>query len=342
MLDINTPPLSQSLKTTIGELNRRLDILQANPQLRVHARHKEYYAHSSIHGGSILKEHALLICASVDEDSAEYKTEVLPLVKRIETFFARPEHVLDFADEVRMLRARRLIEQGKYNAADIVYSHIAYGPIFAKAFEQRNHYYLNAAKNHLHLLKKLTHPEHVKQQVLRALDALQYVRDYSHKNDVSLYRKAEAIIAHNYYEDAKMQVAKICHNILPQYLKDMSLAEILMVYKAISPYKQALGYNAANQGSKYFNNQIERLTLSQWYPLIKSLQKHLVVHLFENEKFHNPEAHILPEVHALLNEPTSTMEKFQHIFVKTHLDKTFASALAGNANAVQNLQQWAR
>src|ERR1700686_4992048 len=98
----------------LQDINQKLDVLEANPQLREEERHQEYYANSSVHGGHLLKEHALLVCADINEDEPEYQTLVVPLIKRIETFYAHPDIPLDFADEIRLLRGRRLIEQGKY------------------------------------------------------------------------------------------------------------------------------------------------------------------------------------------------------------------------------------
>ena len=71
-------------------------------------------AHSSVHGGNLLKEHALMVCAAIDEDDPQYHTLVQPLILRIEKFFAHPGVELDFTDEIRLIRARRLIEQGRY------------------------------------------------------------------------------------------------------------------------------------------------------------------------------------------------------------------------------------
>lgn len=306
---------------TIAQLNRQLDALESNPELKAQERHQEYYAHSSVHRGNILKEHALMVCASVDEESPEYQTLVLPLIKRIEAFFAHPNVELDFVDEVRILRARRLIEQGKYQQADQVYSHIPYSPLYAKAFEQRNHYFLNAAKNHLHLLKKLTHPSHVKHQLIGALQALQYVKEYTHVDDVSLYQNASAIFAQNYYNEAKMQVLKICTQLLPESLKTMNQRDLVTAYKTLLPYKH---------------------TLPTWRTIVKQLQRQFVTLSFAQEQFQRPEEIVLTHAHALLDEPTSTLEQLQHFVGKTRLEKDFLAALIGNQGAVKHLQQFVR
>ncbi len=306
---------------TFAELNHQLDLLEANPDLKENERHQEYYAHSSVHGGNLLKERALMVSASIDEDAPEYETLVLPLTGRIETFFAHPELELDFVDEVRMLRARRLIEQGKYTQADLVYTHIPYSPIYAKAFEQRNHYFLNAVKNHLHLLKKLSHPSHIKHQLISALQALYYVREYPHMDDVNVYQNAEAIFAHNYFTEAKMIVAKICTEVLPEGFQNLNQGETLIVYKALENYKH---------------------DLSQWRAIVKTLQKHFIELLFTQQQFQKPDEKLLPLAHALLDEPTSTLSTLQHLVGKTRLEKDFLAAILGNQNAVDHLQQFLR
>jgi hypothetical protein len=306
---------------TIEEINQQLDALEANPKLKAEARHQEYYAHSSVHGGNLLKEHALMVSASVDEHAPEYQTMVLPLMKRIESFFAHPDHELDFVDEVHMLRARRLIEQGKYHQASEVYAEIPYNPLYAKAFQQRNHYFMNAAKNHIHLMKKLTHPSHIKHQFLSALHALFYVHEYDHMDDVKLYQNAEAILAHNDYNEAKMLVQKLATVSLAELLKTLNAKETLIVYDTIHAYKHHL---------------------PEWRNIIKTLQKHFIETLFANQQFQRPDEQILPSAHALLDEPTSTVATLQHFVGKTSLEKDFMAALVGNAMAVQHLQKFAQ
>ncbi|MGA2654599.1 MAG: hypothetical protein ABSF18_01295 [Gammaproteobacteria bacterium] len=303
------------------DINQRLDALEANPLLKDSERHKEYYGHSSVHGGSTLKEHAMMVCASVDEDTEEYKTMVLPLMKRIDNFFAHPDHELDFVDEVHLLRARRLIEQGKYQQADKVYAEIPYSPIYAKAFQQRNHYFINAAKNHIHLMKKLTHPAHVKHQLLSAFHALYYVREYDHMDDVNLYQNAEAIFAHNDYNEAKMMMEKLCTESLPESLNSLNQKETLIVFDAIHAYKNAL---------------------THWRDIVKTLQKHFIELLFSEQQFRRPDDQVLPQAHELLDEPTSTFDVLQHMIGKTSLEKDFLAALVGNAMAVQHLQRFAQ
>jgi hypothetical protein len=310
-----------NIAATISELNLKLDALEANPKLKEQERHKEYYAYSSVHGGNLLKEHALMVCAAVDEDAPEYQTLVLPLIKRIEAFFAHPDHQLDFADEIRILRARRLIEQGKYQQADQVYKHIPYSPIYATAFDQRNHYFLNAGKNHLHLLKRLTHPAHIKHQLICALHALQYVHEYPYSDDIALYQNAAAIFAHNYYDEAKVKVSTICKDLLPESLNSLNQRETLMVYKTLLPYKH---------------------TLTEWRTVVKTLQKHFIELSFVQQQFQPPEEGLLREAHALLDEPTSTFGQLQHIIGKTSLEKDFLNALVGSNLAVQHLQKFAQ
>lgn len=308
-----------NVSASIAELNHKLDFLEANPHLRAEERHKEYYAYSSVHGGNLLKEHALIVCASVDEDAPEYKTLVQPLIKRIETFFAHPSHVLDFSDEVRMQRARRLIEQGQYEKAERVYLHIPYGPMFAKSYEQRNHYFLNSAKNHFHLIKKLTHPSHIKQQLLSMLRALQYVHAYPYTDDISVYQIAEAIFSQNYYNDAKIMVEKICTEFLPDYLNHLTQTETIVVYTTLLSYKHEI---------------------SQWPAIVKMLQKHFIALLFKQQQFQRPDEMVITKAHDLLNEPTSSFERLQHMVGKTSLEKNFLAALIGNQVAVQQLRQF--
>ncbi len=333
-----------NIETRIRELNHQLDLLETNPKLRKFERHDEYYAHSSVHGGNMLKEHALMVCSQVDEDTPEYKTLALPLIKRIEAFFAHPNIELDFTDEVRMLRARRLIEQGRYAQADKVYTNIIYGPLYASAFEQRNRYFLNAGKNHLHLMKKMTHPKHIKQQLLFALETLQYVHEYPHGDDITLYQKAPAIFAQNYYNEAKVQVSKICAKILPNYLEGLSQSEILLIYKAVLPYKYTLSHEVPElSSSQHFNNRVERWSaMSSWRALMIVLQKRFISLSFEQHEFHLPQTEILSDAHALMDEPTSLFEQFSHIVGKTHLEKNFSAALFGNKIAVQNLRKFVR
>ncbi|MFA6037226.1 MAG: hypothetical protein WC748_03765 [Legionellales bacterium] len=306
---------------TFAQINQKLDLLEANPKLKESERHNEYYAHSSVHGGNLLKEHALMVCASVDEASPEYHALVLPLMQRIESFFAHPHVELDFADEVHMLRARRLIEQGKYQQADAVYNEIPYSPMYAKGFGQRNHYFLNATKNHLHLMKKLTHPAHVKHQLISALQALQYVKAYPRLDDIHLYQNAEAIFAQNYYNEAIALVEKICTESLPECLKTMNQHETVMVYNTLLCHKQEL---------------------PQWRVIVKKLQKHFVELLFKQQQFQRPDENTTAQAHALLDEATSTLDNIQHLVGKTRLEKDFLAALVGNQVAVKHLQQFAR
>jgi hypothetical protein len=326
-IDHQLPPLDVAVKA----LNDQLSAFEANPRLAELERNKAYLGHSSVHAGSPLKEEALIVCASVDEDSPLYTSHILPLMVRIERFFAHQDIDFEFMDEVRMLRAKRQIDQGHYQQADATYRHIAYGPLYATAFEQRNKYFLTAAKNHLHLFKKLTAPAHMKHQLLAALSALQYVQEYPHTDDIYLYQNAQALFAHNHYQVARMLVFNLCKETLAEQIKTMNQNELLLIYHTLLPYKLSLSEHV-------INNRMDRLhAVANWYEWVKILQQHFVAQLFENKRFHQPDAKILSQADDLLNEPTSTVGQLQHLVGKTSLEKNFQSALSGDKKAEQKL-----
>ncbi|HLF66880.1 MAG TPA: hypothetical protein VI522_04610, partial [Gammaproteobacteria bacterium] len=300
----------------------------------------EYYGHSSINEGSPLKAEALSLCASIDEEDPQYKTLISPLIKRVAAFFSHSIIESDFADEVRMLRAHRLIEEGKYQAAHKVYHRIAYGPLYAQAFEEQNRYFLDAAKGHLHIFKQMSDPHQTKHHLLAALVALAYVQAYPHGDDVTLYQNAKAIFAQNHYYDASMIMLKICHEQLPQYLSMMNQHELLMTYQALVPYKYALSHDVTELNRlPALNNRLERWNaMGQWFVLVKMLQQNFVARLFSARGFNYPEPAELSSAHALLDEPTSKVEKIKHLLGSTPLEKNFRLALTGDVGAMRNLQ----
>ncbi len=329
-----------SLPTAVSALHHKLDILEADPKLQEQEQHKEYYGHSSVNEGSPLKAEALMLCASVDEADPQYALLISPLIKRVAAFFSHSVIESDFADEVRMLRAHTLIEQGKYQEAHKVYHRIAYGPLYAQAFEARNRYFLDAAKGHLHLLKKSSDKAHAQHQLLAALIALAYVQAYPHGDDVKLYQNAEAIFAQNHYYEAKMVVLKICHELLPNYINTMNQHELLMTYQALVPYKSTLSKDIPEfRHASQFNNRLERWNArAQWFILVKMLQQNYIAKLFNAQQFNRPEPAEIELAHALLDEPTSKIEKIKHLLGDTPLEKNFRLALTGDVVALQNLQ----